>query len=140
MIVLLPVLRPRGAAGIVELLLSQRHEELRVKSVERHGYAADTDAFLVTVIAPVGFLERLIGVPEFSGIDSSGQRFQITKNMVLSLFGLIETHRCPPRKVGMVRVLGSFDFDVLELIREHCAHCGFRGCLDQRRCLAVYLG
>ena len=30
--------------------------------------------------------------------------------------------------------------DVLELIREHCAHCGFRGAASDQRCLAVYLG
>ena len=55
---------PEALPVIVELLLSQRHEELRgVVCGAQHGCnAADADAFLdELVIAPVGFLERLIG-------------------------------------------------------------------------------
>ena len=52
----------------------------------------------------------------------------MTKNMVLSPFGLIETLTdAHPERWAWSELLSSFDFDVLELIREHCAHCSLRG-------------
>ena len=82
---------PEALPVIVELLLSQRHEELQgVVCGAQHGCnAADTDAFLdELVIAPVGFLERLIGCVLVRLLANRLERpaVQITKNMVLSPF------------------------------------------------------